>query len=187
MKTKRMISVLVAAAAFLLVGATGAQAKVLELTGSTTVTPSEQATKFFTDHGVSVAPVGKATAESGSFVFPIHTGFGNPRTFNGVLAHSGGLKFTKGGRSLVLRRFVAVRHRRHAVLRVRLRSGRVIVLARLTNLAKESAYNGALLSADLKLSRQAARLLNRLAGQPVVSAGAPLGTAQSRVTVVHTD
>ncbi len=53
--------------------------------------------------------------------------------------------------------------------------GSVIVLARLTNLSKESDYNGALLSADLKLSGQAARLLNRLAGQHAVSAGAPLG------------
>jgi fermentation-respiration switch protein FrsA (DUF1100 family) len=61
--------------------------------------------------------------------------------------------------------------------------GRVVVLARLKNLAKQSRYNGALLSADLTLSREAARLLNRLAGSKVVSAGAPLGGAASAVTV----
>ena len=63
------------------------------------------------------------------------------------------------------------------------RGGKVIVLARLTNLSKQTDGNGALLSADLKLSGQAARLLNRLAGQHAVSAGAPLGTAESRVLV----
>jgi hypothetical protein len=54
----------------------------------------------------------------------------------------------------------------------------------LTNLAKQPGYNGALLSADLKLSAQAARLVNKIAGEQAVSAGAPLGTAESRVTVV---
>ena len=44
------------------------------------------------------------------------------------------------------------------------------------------SYNGALLSADLKLSGQAARLINKVAGEQAVSAGAPLGTAESRVT-----
>jgi hypothetical protein len=37
------------------------------------------------------------------------------------------------------------------------------------------------LSADLQLSGQAAQLLNKLAGQHAVSAGAPLRTAESRV------
>ena len=77
----------------------------------------------------------------------------------------------------------ATRALKHAV-RDYCSGGRVIILARLTNLSKELTYNSALLSADLKLSRQAARLLNKLAGAKVVSAGAPLGTAESRVTVV---
>jgi hypothetical protein len=62
--------------------------------------------------------------------------------------------------------------------------GRVIVLAHLTNLSKELRYHGALLSADLKLSREAARLINRVAKSKVVSAGAPLGSAQSAVSTV---
>jgi hypothetical protein len=62
--------------------------------------------------------------------------------------------------------------------------GRVIVLAHLTNLAKESQNGGALLSADLTLSRESARLLNRLAGAKVVAAGAPLGHAASNVSLV---
>lgn len=225
---------LVASAALLLVGATGAQAKLVKLTGTSTVTPSSPATRFLADNGVSVTTTGKATTENGSYVFPIAAGFGNTKTFNGLLAHKGGLKFTKGDRSAVVQRFVAVRVRgagavllaqipglrggcshlraglhafglkhpgasRHAkrvarnhpkATRALLRAvadycsgGRVIVLARLTNLGKETSYSGALLTADLTLSRQAARLLNKLAGATTLSAGAPLGTAESRVSV----
>jgi hypothetical protein len=230
-----MLAALAASVALLLVGAAGAQAKVVELTGTTTFTPSTQATQFLADHGVAVAPTGAATAEDGAFVFPIAAGFGNTRTYNGLLAHRGGLKFTKGDRSAVVRNFVAVRlrgagavllaqvpglkggcgHLRQALhafalehpaagKRVRqiarnhpkgtrhlLRAvwnychgGRVIVLARLTNLSKELTYNSALLSADLELSGQAARLVNKVAGEHTVNPGAPLGTAASRVTVV---
>jgi hypothetical protein len=226
LRTRTLLSALVAAAV-LLVGATAAEAKLVQLTGSTTFTPSSQATTFLSNNAIAVAPVGQATAEDGGYVFPIAAGFGNTKTFHGLLAHKGGLKFTKGERSAVVRRFVAVRGKRGAVLLAqvpglkggcgRLRSalvrfglnhegqlrkhpkatrrllrslrsycsgGRVIVLAHLTNLAKQSRYNGALLSADLTLSREAARLLNKLAGSKVVSAGAPLGSAESAVTLV---
>jgi hypothetical protein len=230
-----MLAALAAAVALLLVGAAGAQAKVVELTGTTTFTPSAQATQFLANHDVTVAPTGEATAEDGSFVFPIAAGFGNTRTYNGLLAHKGGLEFTKGDRSAVVRHFVAVRIRgagavllaqipglkggcgplrqalhefalEHPAAAKRIRhvarnhpkgtrhllravwnycsGGRVIVLAHLTNLSKEPTYNSALLSADLELSGQAARLLNKVAGAHIVSAGAPLGTAESRVTVV---
>jgi hypothetical protein len=230
-----MLPVLVASAALLLVAAGGAQAKVVELTGTTTITPSAEATQFLADNGVTVAPTGKATAEGEGYVFPIAAGFGNPKTFNGLLAHKGGLRFSKGERSAVVQRFVAVRlrgagavllgqlpglrggcgHLRAALARFALNhpgaahkvrkaarkhpkatrhllravrnycsGGRVIVVARLTNLAKETGYSSALLSADLELSGQAARLLNKLAGTNTLRAGAPLGTGESRVSVL---
>ena len=226
LRSRTLLSALVAAAV-LLVGATAAQAKFLDLTGSTTFTPSSQATTFLSNHGIAVAPTGQATAEEGGYVFPIAAGLGSPRSFYGLLAHKGGLKFTKGERSAVVRNFVAVRVKRGAVLLAqvpglrggcsRLRAGlarfhltersglrrtpgprkvlravrrycgggRVIVLAHLTNLSKELRYNGASLKADLKLSREAARLINRVAKSKVVSAGAPLGTAESAVSVVN--
>lgn len=232
MRRRTAVAALAAAVALMLVGAGGAQAKLVRLTGSTTITPSAQATQFLADHGVTVAPVGDATAENGAFVFPIVAGFGNTKTFNGLLAHSGGLKFTKGDRSAVVRRFVAVRAGRVAVvlaqipglrggcghLRQALRhfaathpgygrrvarkhpkavrhllravknycsNGRVIVLAKLTHLGKSVNYGGALLTADLELSRPAARLINRAAREKVVSAGALIGSAQSQVNVVQ--
>jgi hypothetical protein len=95
--------------AVMLVGATGAQAELTKVTGATTVTPSEQAVQFLSANGVSVEPTGPATAANGSFTFPIAAGFGDTQTYEGLLAHKGGLRFTKGDRSGVLRRFVAVR------------------------------------------------------------------------------
>jgi hypothetical protein len=233
--SRTMLAALAASLSLLLVATAGAQAKVVELTGTTTFTPSTEATQFLANHGVTVAPTGEATAEDSSFVFPIAAGFGNTKTYSGLLAHKGGLKFTKGSRSAVVRSFVAVRLKgagavllakvpglkggcghlraalrafaldhpaaakrvrhaarnhpqatRHLLRAVRnyCSGGRVIVLARLTNLSKELTYNSALLSADLKLSGEAARLVNKVAGEHAVSAGAPLGTAASRVTVV---
>lgn len=226
------LSALVSALALMLVGAVAAQAAPVKVTGSTTVTPSPQAATFLAKNGVSVATTGPATAANGSFSFPIVKGFGDPQTFNGVLAHSGGLKFTKGNRSAVVRRFVAVRAGGTSVLlgqlpglpgncgkvrralrqfavnnpgvrkgvrklarqypqaaREAVRSlrnycsdGRVVVVAQLTNLGKSVANGTATLTADLKLSRQAARLINKVAGAEAVSAGAPLGSAVSTVT-----
>jgi hypothetical protein len=223
------LAALASALALMLVGVAGAQAKLVKVTGSTTITPSAQAEPFLADNGVSVTTTGPATANGGTFTFPIAAGLGDPQTFNGVLAHSGGLRFTKGNRSAVVRRFVAVRAGDTAVLLAQLpglrgnckqvkralvrfavdnpgvrrvarqypqaarrvvaalrdycSQGRVIVLARLTNLGKSVQNGTATLSADLELSRQAARLVNRVAGSNVVAAGAPLGSAVSTVTL----
>ena len=105
----RAIGAVVIALALMAVGASGAQAKLVKVTGSSTVAPSQAATQFLSNAGVSVSPVGSATSGPSGFSFPIVAGFGDTKTYNGLLAHSGGLKFSKGGKSVVLRRFVAVR------------------------------------------------------------------------------
>jgi hypothetical protein len=219
--------------AVLAVTAAGAEAKAVKLSGETTVTPTAQVKQFFVNNGVTVAPTGPATASGGSFTFPIIAGFGNAKTFNGILVHSGGLRFTKAGKSVVVRRFVAVRfgHRafllaqvpglkggckklrkavrhfafKHPRVRQRVRrlarrypaaarkvlravrnycsDGRVIVLARLRNLKKEVSGRSATLSANLRLSREAARLVNKTLGTSV-PAGVLLGSGVSHVTLV---
>ncbi|MBA2631336.1 MAG: hypothetical protein H0U84_10015 [Thermoleophilaceae bacterium] len=230
-RARMMVAATVAALAVLSLGAAGAQAKLVKVTGSTTVAPSEAASTFLADNGVAVAPVGPATFGEAGFTFPVFAGFGDTKTYYGLLAHSGGLRFTKGDKSAVVRRFVAVRvpgvsillgqipglpggcgHiakalRRYAkshpgVLRKVRRAaqqypkaarhvvqatkryckeGRVIVVAQLSNLSKSVENGSATLSADLTLSRPAAKLLSRLAGAEV-PAGAPLGSAVSTVT-----
>jgi hypothetical protein len=228
----RAIGAVVIALALMAVGAAGAQAKLVKVTGNSTVAPSQAATQFLSNAGVSVSTVGSATSGAPGFSFPVVAGFGDTKTYNGLLAHSGGLKFSKGGKSVVLRRFVAVRAGKLSVLLaqipgarggcghieraarrfakkhdraryttkwVRLHypqaakhviksvkrycaQGKVIVLANLTNLGKSVEGTTATLTADLKLSPQAAKLVNRVAGQKVVGKGAALGTATSTVT-----
>ena len=228
----RAIGAVVIALALMAVGAAGAQAKLVKVTGTSTVAPSEAATQFLSNAGVAVSPVGTATSGESGFTFPITAGFGDTKTYNGLLAHSGGLKFSKGARSVVLRRFVAVRAGKLSVLLAQLpgarggcghiakaarrfakrpdrsrytdpfaklrypkavkhvikavkrycTQGKVIVLAKLTNLGKSVEATTATLTADLKLSAQAARLVNRVAGKKVVRSGAALGTATSTVT-----
>jgi hypothetical protein len=97
-------------------GAASAQAALVKLTGSSTVTPSEQAKEFLAGRGVTVEPTGQATLADGVFTFPIVAGFGDTETYEGVLAHAGGLRFSKGERSAVVRRPVAVRVGGTAVL-----------------------------------------------------------------------
>lgn len=234
-RTRVALLALVGTLALMSVGATAAQAKLVKLTGTTAVTPSQEARNFLANNGVAVEPTGPATFANGAFTFPIVKGFGNTRTYEGVLAHAGGLRFSKGDRSAVLRRLVAVRAAdtsvllaqlpgrpgncgqvkrvlqrwlsnhpgvkrhlwqlarqypkaaRHVVrsLRDYCQQGRVIVLATMTNLGKSVSNGTATLSADLVLSRQAARIINRLAGSEVVAEGAPLGSAVATVTPVE--
>jgi hypothetical protein len=108
---------IVAALAVPAVAATAAQAKVVALTGTTTITPTAQTTAFLSSNGVTVATTRPATpAAGGGFSLPVVAGVGRTQDFTGVLVHAGGLRFTKGGRSLVVRRLVAVRSRQHAVV-----------------------------------------------------------------------
>ncbi len=231
-RTRLLLGVAAVALALMAVGATGAQAKLVKVTGSTTVVPSAGATQFLANAGVSVAPVAPGTSASPGFTFPIAAGFGDTKTYNGILAHSGGLKFSKGNKSLVVRKFVAVRAGKLAVLLAQIpggkggckhiaaaarkfankpdrnnysdpwaklrypkavkrliaatksycKKGRVIVLANLTNLGKSVAGKTATLTADLNLSSQAAKLVNRVAGKKAVKKGALLGSATSTVT-----
>lgn len=231
-RVRVLFGAVMCALAILAVGAAGAQAKLVKVSGSSVVTPSDGAKQFLAKAGVTVGAVGPATLAEGNITFPIFAGFGNPKSYNGVLAHNGGLSFTKGDRTQVLRRPVAVRYAGQSVLIAQLpglkggcallrkgirrfainnpgytdplkkaalrypkaakqfikatkrycSQGKVIVLARLTNLGKSVDGGTATLTADLKLSAQAAGLINKVAGKKVVKAGAALGTATSTVT-----
>lgn len=115
-RTRLLLGVVAVALALMAMGAAGAQAKLVKVTGSTTVVPSDGAKQFLANAGVTVTAVAPGTSAGPGFTFPIAAGFGDTKTYNGMLAHSGGLKFSKGGKSLVVRRFVAVRAGKLAVL-----------------------------------------------------------------------
>jgi hypothetical protein len=119
-RVRQLLGVLVAATALMAIGASGAQAKLVKVTGSTTIAPSDGAKQFLANAGVTVSTVGAATSNDTGYSFPVFAGFGDTKTYNGLLAHSGGLRFTKGGKSAVIRRPVAVRAGKTSVVLVQI-------------------------------------------------------------------
>jgi hypothetical protein len=194
LRLRALFSAALLALCLMAVGATGAQAAKVKVTGgTTTLTPSAATTQFLTSNGITVAPIAPATASNGAVTLPIAGGRIDPTTLRGFITHRGGLKFTKGNNSLVLRHFLitsttrgafldaATPVRRCHALRGR-RGGRVCVfrqegvrVARLSNVVRNADSS---VTADLLLSRPVARFINRVAGKHVVSAGANIGTAK---------
>jgi len=177
------------------VGATGAQAAKVKVTGgTTTITPSAATTQFLTNNGIGVAPIAPATASNGAITLPIAGGRINPTTLRGFITHRGGLKFTKGTKSLVLRHFLITSTNRGAFLdavtpvrRCHARLGHRVCVSRqegirVARLSKVVRNADNSVTADLLLSRPVARFINRVAGKHVVSTGANIGT----LTVVAT-
>ena len=134
---------------------------------------------------------------------PVASGAGNalrinPTNLHGFIVHRGGLKFTKGTKSLTLRHFLitssnrgafldaATRARRCSLARQANRRGftrRRVCFTRLEGVRVARLVNGqrhsdGSVTADLLLSRRAAGFINHLAGHQVVSAGANIGSAK---------
>ncbi|MFN8160532.1 MAG: hypothetical protein U0R52_05740 [Solirubrobacterales bacterium] len=170
------------AASMLALVAASAQAKVVKVTGeSSTFTPSAQVTGFLANHGVSVSAIEPASIQDGKLTLPIVAGRVNTKNAHGVLAMKGGIELSKGERSVKIRHFVAVNTNRGAWLGAKVGKRRLVV-ARLTDRSKQVDGTSATVSANLRLSRPAAKLINRVAGAHVVSAGALLGSATATVT-----
>ena len=115
-----------AAATLLLAAAPAAQAAHDPLAGGTTTLKLDAAVaKALTGAGVRVSPVAPAR---GGVNFPITGGTldsGNPR---GTIEHSGGLRFSAGGKSLTARNFV-VKLGKRSTLSGRVGNSRVTLLS----------------------------------------------------------
>jgi hypothetical protein len=201
LRLRTLLGAALLALCLMAVGAAGAQAAKVKVTGgTTTITPSAATAQFLTNHGIGVAAIAPATLSNGVATLPIAGGRIDPATLRGFIVHRGGLKFTKGTRSLALRHFVITSTKRGAFLdaatpvtrchgfRARRGAGRVRVcvtrlegvrVARLSNVVRNSANS---VTADLLLSQRAAGFVNKVAGHKVVSAGANLGSAKIVVT-----
>jgi hypothetical protein len=169
------------ALAMLALVASSAQAKVVKVTGEeATIAPSTQLTQFLSDHGVAVEATGAATLDSDGLTLPIVGGLVNTKNLHGVLVTKGGVKFSKGDRTLRLHRMVAVNRGKGAFLSAKVGDRGRLRIARLTDRSADVAAGTA--EADLRLSRKAARRINHVAGDHVVSAGALLGHVTATVT-----
>lgn len=195
-----------AACALLVAGVAGAAGKRSTVTGgSTTVTTSPEAKAALAANGVTVAPIAPATASEDSVTLPISGGKLNKANLRGFVVHKGGIKFTKGSRSVSVRALVLNSATNHpyviaTVGRERFRCGSYrrnghrharycyrahrIVVANVVNAKKVDSgdANTVKATADLKLSRQAARAINHRFHKQVVKAGAPIGSAELTAT-----
>jgi hypothetical protein len=174
-----------------------AQAKRAKVTGGqTTIAPSSASQQFLSANGITASPVSPATAGSGgTLVLPIARGRVNASTLRGFIVHRGGLKFTKGSKSLTLNHFLITNTRRGgslyaAVPRVACTRGhrrhparcairrRELRVATLSNASKSTgAGGGTVVTATLKLTAGAARAIDRVLHTQAAAAGDELGTA----------
>jgi hypothetical protein len=178
-------TLLVLAATVSLMAATSATAaaKPFHVTGtSTTVTPTSQVTSFLASHHVTVSAVGPATITNGSVILPIAGGRVSKNTNNGILRHTGGLKFSVGSRSVAVTHFVLIAHKANGRLLAWV-AGRRIIVARLINASHTVSGKGGTLTGELTLSAVAAHKINKRLGKHIVTAGTELGTLTSDVTV----
>lgn len=180
---RRLLPLSATALAVVGLTAASAQAKVLHVTGKqTTITPSAAVTSVITKYHVTVSAVGPATISNGSLTLPISGGLVNPKNLDGTIVHTGGVKFTLGKHSVVLRSFVAGHVGSRVLLTADVGSTRVVI-ARLTKIQKTISGNQAVITGELALSADAAHRINDRIGHHVVSAGVDLGTFDSTVTV----
>ena len=165
------------------------QAEFVRLTGSSTSVDLDAATaKVLADNKVSVAPVGPATAsQSGGTTrvsFPITEGYvavypsDQPNYIRGTFSHSGGLRFTAGGKSLEVTDFIV--NPGDSTLSATVGgSGAVAQILDLdgTNVkvSQDDQGNTLLDGTVAKLSSTGADALNKTFGVSLFKAGIPLG------------
>ena len=204
--TKMRSLALSAVAAVALTGAVTAEAgkgskQRVKLDGNqTTLALSAPVSQALADNGVTVSLLGKATAgEAGSVVLPITGGRMNPQNLRGFVRHAGGVKLTKGDRSLSLRHVTIVSNKRGAYLAVRVSNrrgkakaagrrghkrgrGRNLVLARLAGVQRSEAGGVTTVTANLRLTKRAAKLIRNRFGVAAAQKGTLLGTVKVEAT-----
>src|SRR5258708_20348807 len=84
LRLRALFSAALLALCLMAVGAAGAQAAKVKITGgTTTITPSAATTQFLTNNGIGVAPIAPATASNGVVTLPIPGGRIDPPTLPG--------------------------------------------------------------------------------------------------------
>ena len=98
-RARLLLGAVVAALAIMAVGAAGAQAKLVKVTGSTTVIAIQRSEDFPGQRRCFGGSRCSRQARPTGFTFPIFTGFGDTKTYNGLLAHKRRPEVLKGEKS----------------------------------------------------------------------------------------
>ncbi|HWC10569.1 MAG TPA: hypothetical protein VG455_05030 [Acidimicrobiales bacterium] len=165
------------------------EAEFVRLSGTSTSVDLDAATaKVLADNKVSVAPVGPATASASggttTVSFPITEGYvavypsDQPNYIRGTFSHSGGLKFTAGGKSLEVTDFI-VNPGDSTLSATVSGSGAVAHIMDLdgtdVKVSQDSQGRTLLDGTVAKLSTTGAEALNKTFGVSLFKAGIPLG------------
>jgi hypothetical protein len=148
--------------------------------GRTTLKLNPATAKVLKHNGVTVAPVKPARVAGGGIAFPITKGDVTLPT-KGSITHRGGLRFSAGGSSLVVRNFV-IRLGRSPHLTARAGGARVRLLDLSLKRAKISRSGVAYVVRGVKatLAGPAAKALNATFKTTLFKRGIPIGTTRTR-------
>lgn len=149
--------------------------------GTTSLALRAEVGAALTEAGISVAPTDPAATGPDGIGFPIVAGSLDPATGAGILRHEGGLRFSKGKRSITISQF-DVRIARRSTLTAKING--LGVRARVINLDTSNAEissDAVSVSAsgiEAKLNGPAARLLNFVLKTRAFAPGLDLGSVK---------
>jgi hypothetical protein len=174
----RLLIALLALAAVTAGAAQAKQKAPVKVVGeSTTFTLSDPVMQKLDAIGVKLSVVAPATHTApATATFPIKHFRGNARKLRGVIRHEGGLKLTRGARSVTLRNAVIVSNGRRGYATAKVGQRRIRVF-RLTNPQRSVQGTKVTLSVKLRLTAQGARFVNRRLPAASLKAGLVLGSA----------
>lgn len=157
--------------------ATTAAAAPVALAGKDTTLVLNPATgKVLKANQVTVTPVGPAKAAGDGIAFPITAGSINTESLAGTVDHSGGLKFSAGGKSLEVTDFKVDTVNKQLVAQA---GGAAVPLLNLdlASVKKASGPNGEIVVSNVSttLTTEAAAALNSTFGVTLFKAGIPMG------------
>lgn len=159
-RVKRLLVLLALAVMALLVVAPAAQAQGNVKGGITTLKIDSGTAAALGDAGISVSRVLPARGEAPQFKFPITGGNVTTDPVHGRIKHSGGLKFSGGGNSLVVKRFYINLERGILTAYVPAADARVPLLKLSGGQADLEGHEITLTNVTAKLTPEAAAALN---------------------------
>jgi hypothetical protein len=167
--------------------------------GSTTLTISSAVATALKNNHLTLAPIAPATASGNTFTFPISGGRLNAK-LHGYVVQKGGFSISNGTRTVRVRHLViyagkkmtsvyalvsrkAKRHCRAGVRTHHLVCKTTVkwVGARIGKVTGVT-FNGTTATGDVELTAASAKVLNRLAGKKIATAGVQIGTATAKPT-----
>ena len=150
--------------------------------GTTTVTASAATATFLANHNVFVTAVAPATMSGTSITLPVKGGVVKAKSLDGALLHRGAVKFSTKTKSVTLRHLTLYKLGKKARL-AGVVDGKVLNLGTISGLKAVVSGKTATVTGQIHITATVAKVINKLVGKHVVSAGYVLGSFTSTLTL----